>query len=216
MKKIALIVITLLMFITHVSADVCNNVQYEVLQKLANNVTTYLEPVTDENGYKKFNLVFVGLSPDIRIINKNTNATYFSTNYYHLAERKAEDLTPGETYKFDIRGMEVCYFQTFRTITVKMPKFNVYSQDPICNGAKNYSLCQKWTPTNVDYDTFVKRVNEYKSQQVQTQTVTTISSNKITFYEIYRKFYWPTLIITIIIFIILCYLWVKENKKSKL
>ncbi len=216
MKKIMTIIIALFMFIPYASADICNNVQYEVLQKLANNITTYFEPITDENGYKKFDLVFVGLSPDIRVLNKNTNDTYYSTNNYYLAERTATNLTPGETYSFDIRGMEVCYFQTFRTITIKMPKFNPYSQDPICEDAKNYSLCQKWTNVNVDYDTFIKRVEEYKKQQIQTQSTTTTSSNKITFYEIYRKFYWPTLIITIIIFIILCYLWVKENKKNKL
>ena len=51
-----------------------------------------------------------------------------------------------------------------RTITVNVPKFNQYYLDPLCEGINGgqLSVCDKWYNYEVDYDTFVRKVTQYK------------------------------------------------------
>ena len=49
-------------------------------------------------------------------------------------------------------------------INVKLPKFNSYSLDPLCDGINTdeFPLCSKYLEYQPSYETFVKKIEEYK------------------------------------------------------
>lgn len=50
-------------------------------------------------------------------------------------------------------------------ITVKLPRFNMYSLDPLCEGidGDDFALCGKYYEYDVSYENFVQRVQHYRS-----------------------------------------------------
>ncbi len=106
-----------------------------------------------------------------------------------------------------------------KTITINAPNYNPYYNDPICEGLNNLSICQKWSKVELDYEGFVKKVNEYKEKNKETISKnpnTEIQNNKFDFFDIYNKYYWPTFVGMICLLILLIILWIKQNKKNRL
>lgn len=71
---------------------------------------------------------------------------------------------PGE-YKINVTGFfENCY-GVLKIINLKLPKYNKYSEDPICKGIEEFVLCNPAYDKEIDYDSFVSRVNTYKKSK---------------------------------------------------
>ena len=68
---------------------------------------------------------------------------------------------PGEMIVEIIGSSETCN-STLKTIRLKLAKYNSYSEDPLCSGIEEFVLCQPTYEKEIDYDTFVSRVNTYK------------------------------------------------------
>ncbi len=68
---------------------------------------------------------------------------------------------PGE-YEYKIVGNHDECYDTFKTSTIKIAKYNTYHDDPLCKGIEEFVLCQPTYDKEIDYDTFVSRVNTYK------------------------------------------------------
>lgn len=68
---------------------------------------------------------------------------------------------PG-TYRIDIIGKTKTCNDVLKTISLKLIKYNKYSEDPLCKGIEEFVLCQPTYEKDIDYDTFVSRVNTYK------------------------------------------------------
>lgn len=51
-----------------------------------------------------------------------------------------------------------------KTINVNLPKFNIYSLDPLCEGidGEDFAFCSKYLNYEVSRETFERKVNEYK------------------------------------------------------
>ena len=58
---------------------------------------------------------------------------------------------------------------TLKTIELELPKYNKYSEDELCADIPEFYLCQTTYDGDVDYDTFVTRVNIYKETQKNTE-----------------------------------------------
>ena len=56
--------------------------------------------------------------------------------------------------------------KSLRTIHVKIPKYNAFSEDPYCYGIEDgdLSVCKKWYDGELDFETFEKKVLEYKDK----------------------------------------------------
>ena len=217
MKKIIFSIFMLATLIPiSINAYECSNEDKERLQNLANNISVILEE--QENG--NFAAIFSGVSTQLRIFNPNNWLYYRNITGNEIGEVKIEDLNLGNTYQFQINSAtSICLVEKIRTITVNVPNKNPYYGDEVCNHAKDYSLCQKWTTVNMTHDEFVKKVNKYVEDSKNTNKGNNdINSNeqKFNFFEFYEKYYWPTFIGMICILGLLIFLWVKENKKNKL
>ena len=65
-------------------------------------------------------------------------------------------------YIFDVIGIEEGCDDTLKNITLKLPRYNAYSEDPLCQGIEEFVLCQPTYEKEIDRDTFISRVNTYK------------------------------------------------------
>ena len=68
----------------------------------------------------------------------------------------------GCKWNFDIYSSKCA--QKVDSLLVKIPRYNVYSEDPLCEGidGEDFSLCDKYLEYEVSYDTFKRKVEEYK------------------------------------------------------
>ncbi len=54
-----------------------------------------------------------------------------------------------------------CEGDTLRTITLRIPRYNQYSEFALCDSISDYYLCQRYvTYEKIDYDTFYEQVTE--------------------------------------------------------
>lgn len=216
MKKIVFCMISLLfVFPISIEAYECSGEDKERLQALSNNISITLEEQDDGN----IGVVFAGVSKSLRILNPQNWMYYRNVSENEIGEVKISDLKQGTTYRFEISSASsVCLMEKFRTITINVPSINPYYNDKVCDNAKEYSLCQKWTTVSISYDEFVKKVNDYISSSNNSDT--NIKENtidkKFDFFTFYEKYYLVTFIGLICTLGILIFLWIKENKKNKL
>lgn len=219
MRKIVFWLIMLIMSLPDcIKAYECSNSDRERLQKLANNITYTLEETTiNDNIY--FNLTFAGVSHELEIFFTNKYLYYNNLYNDYFSEVHIGNLPSGRTYVFNIQSGNVCIFDVVRTITINTPHYNSYYNDQICNNAKEHAYCQKWNDTsNVTYDTFYSKVNEYikSKKDVVDNDLNDKEDYYIKFLYYYEKYYWYALCSLIIVCGLLAYLWVKENRKNRL
>ena len=65
-------------------------------------------------------------------------------------------------YDYEIVGITDTCDDTLKEGTVNLTKRNNYYNDPLCEGIEEFVLCQPTYDKEIDYDTFVSRVNTYK------------------------------------------------------
>ena len=54
---------------------------------------------------------------------------------------------------------------SYKTITIKVPRYNQYSEDPLCEGIEEFYLCQESYEKEIDRETFESRINTYRSKK---------------------------------------------------
>ena len=81
-------------------------------------------------------------------------------------------------YEFIITGTNDNCTNTLKTINIELPKYNNYSEDPLCEGIEEFVLCQQTYDKDIDYDTFVSRVELYK-KNLKTKTDNSVEENEV-------------------------------------
>lgn len=218
MKRILIILSLLFMFpLTTLAYGECEFQDRERIQKLADNVTYVVVENTDE--YGKFNgtfkIIFSGVSNELIF---EDNLGHFYTNYedYDFGEFFTYDMNQGIKYQTYIYGLNTCKFDKFRTITINLPTYNPYYDNPLCEDAKELSVCSKWGNVNISYDEFAKKVEEYKTTKNHSVIDNNNSANENWLYNLYHNYYWLGLSSMIIILGILIFFWIKEQQKNRL
>ena len=172
-----------------IDASECSNEDKERLQNLANNVSVILE----EQENDKFSAIFSDVSTQLRIFNPNNWLYYRNITGNEIGKVKIGDLNLGNTFQFQINSASsICLVEKIRTITVNVPNKNPYYGGEVCNDAKDYSLCQKWTTVNMIYDEFVKKINKYVEDSKNINKGNNdINSDaqKFNFFDFYEKYY---------------------------
>jgi len=69
---------------------------------------------------------------------------------------------PQNNYEIRIVGNTKTCNEILKTFTLKLPKYNKYSEDPLCKGIEEFVLCQPTYDKEIDRETFESRVNTYK------------------------------------------------------
>ena len=109
---------------------------------------------------KKYHLYFERSKPNIydyiiytdeKIECEDINSTITKCSYFEAGEYELEILGQTETCK-----------DSFKKITLNLPKYNKYSEDPLCQGIEEFVLCSPIYDKDIDYETFASRVETYK------------------------------------------------------
>ena len=91
------------------------------------------------------------------------------------------------TYIFKINSLN-CQ-ETISNIKVKIPTFNSYSLDPLCEGidSNDFPLCSKYLEYQPSYETFKSKVEEYKKGIEKKEENNTEKENNISIIQILNK-----------------------------
>ena len=82
-------------------------------------------------------------------------------------ETKCNNVAPDEYY-IEILGQTNTCNDTMKEITLNITRKNSYVDDPLCEGIEEFVLCQPNYEKELDYETFVSRVNTYKKTKQKT------------------------------------------------
>lgn len=172
-KYLLFAIMILFLNISYVNAECSDEELNQITKEIDKIEITYkhLGEVTKEDGSKVYNQflvtaknipenVYVHLSPmteenfdetteDLKI--KLTTGTW----YYNMYSSKCEIVLD--------------------TITVKLPTFNIYSLDPLCEGidGEDFKYCGKYYEYQIDRETFERKVKAYRIEHKIGQEDTT-------------------------------------------
>lgn len=142
----------------------------------------------------------------------NEENEYYTKCYYYM---------PGE-YIVDILSTSNTCKEILTKIYFKLP-YNIYSKDPVCSGIEDFVLCDPTYDKEIDYETFLSRVEVYK-QSIQQQDedlniepideIRVSLKDKIMDFIIKNIFIIVTIIIAIILLIILIVSMIKNYKEK--
>lgn len=76
-----------------------------------------------------------------------------------------------DTYQIVIVGMTKTCNDILKTTTITLPKYNKYAEDPLCKGIAEFVLCTPTYGKEIDYDTFVSRVETYKKTKIKNENI---------------------------------------------
>ena len=144
---------------------------------LATNIVTSYDYVEKGDGVS-FNVTIHNVHRDLVVVDKSTNKKYQSNNS-GLNSFTISGLNDGKNYSFAVYAKSGdCSSRLFNTLYVNLPKYNKYYKDPVCDGASDYLLCQKWTEIgNITYEEFKSDVENYKSNNVVAEDDNIVETN---------------------------------------
>lgn len=67
-----------------------------------------------------------------------------------------------DMYTIEIVGMTDTCDDILKTFDLNLTRYNNYASDPLCEGIEEFVLCNPLYDKEIDYETFVSRVNTYK------------------------------------------------------
>lgn len=167
MKNVKYILFTILfifMNVFYVNAS-CTNEEFQSLVDLAKDIKiTYKHKgkfVINNDGetqvdYYSFDVVVKNIYDDFYI-------TYLDdTESLEIKDETAQVVLSNGNWFFSIYSKK-CNEKVY-DINVFLPRFNIYSLNPLCEGidGDDFALCGKYYEYDVDYDNFVARVNHYR------------------------------------------------------
>lgn len=218
MKKVFLILGFLFAFFPiMVKAYSCSSEQTERYKKLASQIhATY--DYKELNNEIIFDITFHNVHSELYI------ADYDNFDYHvkYTAEKGivlAKGYAPSNSYTFKILNKNsVCNTQIISNITVNLPFYNKYSNDPLCAGINEFSLCQKWSnPGSLTEREFKRSVQEYKKLKQESEQNSQILEEKNNWDKI-RDFvagYYIYIVAGILLITSVIIYVVNNNKKNK-
>lgn len=176
MKKILLVTIVSLIVNVNVIYAECTTKDREYYESIKDkySVSNYFERETET--YKlyltydddtAFSYEIEGEALDAASYEFNDNVTIVG------------NLKPGE-YTLRIVGVSENCSDTFSEETITLPKYNLYSYDEACDGIEEFVLCNPTYDKEIDYDTFISRVNSYKKEKAKKNNTDNKTDNKTT------------------------------------
>lgn len=206
-KKYLLLIISLVSyfaFSSNVNAALCDKEHINQLKELANQVEIDYEYIVDndEDGDGEFttNMYYVG-------VNLLSSELYITDGkkkyYYNDSEAGIIKLYYNSgTIEFDIYS-NTCQDLILRTITINLPKFNIFSYRNECEQLKEYDLnvCDPWYQGSIDVESFNNVVSKYLNKSVVTKDSNFID-DLIAFFSNYWMHIFGIIILIVVIIIV--------------
>lgn len=177
------------------------------LMKQAGNINSVY--VFDDDS-KTFTITFNNIPNGFMIKKANEDEEY---------KYKGEELTlrgfkPGLSYRFEVYDVDSeCLNSSLKSFYITLPVYNLNYSNELCDGLKNYSICQKWGKYIIDESDFRKEIKRIKSKEEENKKQLVIEkSNPITqIIRLIQKYYFIEIPFVIFIFVIIY----RKNKKGK-
>lgn len=110
---------------------------------------------------KLYSLTFYNPKSDLYDFIGENDSIFSNCEVIDETKAKCDNIKSG-TYNFEVVGLSETCNNTLKKVTLTLPKYNSYAEDPLCEGIEEFVLCQPTYDKDIDYDTFVSRVNSYK------------------------------------------------------
>lgn len=162
MKKIMIIfLLALFIPVAKVEGYYCTYSEIARLKKIAANINVSYDYI-EKNNSAIFSVTLVNLNREVYIVDATTSNTY----RYNGDELTISNYNSGSTIQYYVYPVNSdCDDQLLYTIRLVLPSYNSYYKDEICKGIEEYTLCQKWSSHNLNYNEFKNRVTNYKESQ---------------------------------------------------
>jgi len=219
-KYLIFFLVVLIMSFSSVYAS-CTNEEINNLKQEVNNVKITYKHLKDyeidgETTNNHFEVTIKNLPGDIYISLLDGNIKY--TNI----EEEIKDIYTSGTWNFEFYSNK-CNIK-INEIKVKLPKYNPYSEEPLCEGidGNDFPLCGKYYDYNVNYDSFETQVKHYRATHKIEETKQDDNiKNKINIEEIINKiidfiktnYLYLIVVLVVVILITIIIIIVKKRKK---
>ena len=90
---------------------------------------------------------------------------------------EVENVPPGK-YDIEIISIDPSCEIVLKKINLELPKYNQYYNDPLCEGIEEFVLCQSTYDKDIDYETFVSRIESYKNSKKEKEAKEANSKNQ--------------------------------------
>ena len=152
------LLITLFVLPSKIKA-ICNDSEVSLMQQYSKDVT-YNYTYVEKNDNVTFDITFTNLKNILSIKNPLDNNYYTDYN-----EVTFKGLQPNKEYTFEIHSTGLCPTTAIKTLYIKMPGYNKYYKDKICEGLDDFKYCQKWINLPFGYDRLKSEIDNYKKKQ---------------------------------------------------
>ncbi len=160
---------------------------------LASNINFDVDYIEKLNSVE-FIITITNLHPEVKMIDTYHDVTYQYSNFDEIPkELKITDFKDNNTVKFEFYSRDViCQINHLYTEYIKLPVYNKYYKDPLCEGIEECVLCKKWVENNLDYNDFKKEIRRYKEnlkteEKKEQEKVEKKSSKIIQFMEVIAR-----------------------------
>lgn len=164
-------------------------INYEIQKnELPSGYKFYADGIMDENGNRVDDTnLHIGYFIKVNIINISSNLKLVGdTDLYDENDNLVKEINYSQTdsglvtlYSYDLSKVKKASFQIYSInnncyekklikISVKLPKYNIYSQLDVCSDLSDYEMCDSFYQNNLTETEFIDKVNEYK-QSLQKQ-----------------------------------------------
>ncbi len=218
MKKIITIILVSLIINTNIIYAECTTEEQEYYKSIEDKYqTTYV--FDKESRTYTMTLTYGDISTFSYTID-NDAIEYANTEV--LADRIViSNLIPGK-YGISVVGVTNSCNDVFKTDEITLPEYNQFAYDPICEGIEEFVLCSPTYDKEIDYDTFISRVNSYKKNKANQDKTDNNTEEKPTIKEwfkdnyIYFIYAIIGIVVLIIIALIIKVIYNHERKRRRL
>lgn len=183
------------------------------LKSIVSNINiTYDYYILDNNAY--FNITLTNITPDIYFVDSQTGITY---NYSNTTDGEItinNYKSKTGNYKF-YSALNECYGVKLSNKYYKLPTYNVYYTDDLCQKNQNNSLCQKWANVTYSYSEFKNLIEKYNEKNAEEKEKVNVIYEK-TYLDLivnfYTKYYYFILIGIIVVCVVIMIINKRKNR----
>ncbi|MBR3720772.1 MAG: hypothetical protein IKO78_06280 [Bacilli bacterium] len=200
MKKVYLFIIVFLLFVMFVptanaARKACTKTYYSQLKSKAYKVTFNYDLHKEEGSDYYFTVTMANLQPGIVVEYGNIHMMYVEgKDIYEFASI----FDGGSTYEFKIYAANgyACAGELLYTKSLKIPKYNIYSERDECIEYEEFPLCNKWYQKEIrNLDDFLQALELYK-KSLEKEEPKDLEPEEETFFEKLINFYKDNIAIT--------------------
>lgn len=211
-KKYILLALILSVINIHTISAACTQEELTAFKKVENKYTIKKE---FDSTTKTYNIYLENQYPNdyfYRIYSDDK----LQCSEYDETSMKCVNFKPG-SYDVEIMSFSNTCTDALKEMTLTLAEYNTFADDPLCDGIEEFVLCNPTYSKELDYDTFVSRVNTYRKTKLKKEEPKQpVVEEKETFLDIALDYLQKNLIqiIIVLVFIVLLTITIVITAKS--